>query len=75
MNIILSWYEIHTSVFAVCATHKRAVEAVIILPATTNFKDVGELMSSVHASEKVTNRQCLHMIVACILIVDYNFRV
>ena len=35
-----------------CATHKRAVEAVIILPATTNFKDVGELLSSAHASEK-----------------------
>ena len=35
-----------------CTTHKRAVEAVIILPATTNFKDVGELLSSVHASEK-----------------------
>ena len=58
-----------------CATHKRAVEAVIILPATTNFKDVSELLSSVHASEKATNRQCLYMIVACILIVDYNFRV
>ena len=57
-----------------CATHKRALEAVI-LPATTNFKDVGELLSSVHASEKATNRQCLYMIVACILIVDYNFRV
>ena len=40
-----------------CATHKRAVEAVITLPATT--KDVGELLSSVHASEKATNRQCL----------------
>ena len=49
-----------------CATHKRALEAVIILPATTNFKDVGELLSSVHASEKATNRQCLYMIVACI---------
>ena len=57
------------------ATHKRAVEAVIILPATTNFKDVGELLSSVHVSEKTTNRQCLYMILACILIVDYNFRV
>ena len=40
-----------------CATHKRALEAVIILPATTNFKDVGELLSSMHASEKATNRQ------------------
>ena len=58
-----------------CATHKRAVEAVIILPVTTNFKDVSELLSSVHASEKATNSQCLYMIVACILIVDYNFRV
>ena len=40
-----------------CTTHKRAVEAVITLPATT--KDVGELLSTVHASEKATNRQCL----------------
>ena len=54
---------------------KRAVEAVIMLPATTNFKDVGELLSSVHASEKATNRQCLYMIVACMRIVDCNFRV
>ena len=58
-----------------CASHKRALEAVIILPATKNFKDVSELLSSVRASEKATNRQCLCMIVACILIVDYNFRV
>ena len=42
-----------------CVTHKRAVEAVIILPATTNFKDVGELLSSVHASEKATNRHAV----------------
>ena len=40
-----------------CGTHKTAVEAVITLPATT--KDVGELLSSVHASEKATNRHCL----------------
>ena len=58
-----------------CATHKTAVEAINILPATTNFKDVGELLSSVHASEKAMNRQCLYTIVTCIRIVDYNFRV
>ena len=40
-----------------CATHNRAVEVVLTLPATT--KDIGELLSSAHASEKATNRWCL----------------
>jgi len=39
------------------ATHKRAVESVITIPQTT--RDVGELLSSVHAAEKCTNQQCL----------------
>jgi len=45
-----------------CGSHKRAVEAIITLPATT--KDVGELLSSTHASEKATNRQCLLKIIS-----------
>ena len=38
-------------------THKRAVEGIITLPQTT--RDVGELLSSAHAAEKRSNRQCL----------------
>ena len=42
------------------ATHKIAVETVITLPRTT--RDVGELISSAHAAEKLKSRQCLVII-------------
>ena len=38
-------------------THKRAVEVVVTLSQT--HRDVGELLSTSHASEKAMNRQCL----------------
>ena len=37
------------------ATHKLAVEAVLTLSQT--HKDIGEMLSSSHASEKAVNRQ------------------
>ena len=39
------------------ATHKLAVEVVITLSQT--HKDIGEILSTSHASEKAVNRQCL----------------
>ena len=36
--------------------HKEAVEKIVTLPATT--RDVGELLSRMHAQEKIENRQC-----------------
>ena len=36
--------------------HKEAVEKIVTLPATT--RDVGELLSDMHAQEKIENRQC-----------------
>ena len=36
--------------------HKEAVEKIVTLPATT--RDVGELLSGMHAQEKIENRQC-----------------
>ena len=36
--------------------HKEAVEKIVTLPATT--RDVGELMSGMHAQEKIENQQC-----------------
>ena len=37
--------------------HKEAVEKIVTLPATTT-RDVGELLSRMHAQEKIENRQC-----------------
>ena len=37
--------------------HKLAVEVVVTLPRT--HKDIGEMLSTTHASEKAVNRQCL----------------
>ena len=39
------------------ATHKCAVEVVVTLPQT--HRDIGEMLSTSHASEKVVNRQYL----------------
>ena len=39
------------------ATHKRAVEVVVILSQT--HRDIGEMLNTSHASEKAVNRQCL----------------
>ena len=39
------------------ATHKRAMEVVVTLLQT--HRDIGEMLSTSHASEKVVNRQCL----------------
>ena len=39
------------------ATHKLAVEVVLTLSQT--HKDIGEMLSTSHASEKAVNRQCL----------------
>ena len=36
--------------------HKEAVEKTVTLPATT--RDVCELLSGMHAQEKIENRQC-----------------
>ena len=36
--------------------HKEAMEKIVTLPATT--RDVGELLSGMHAKEKIENRQC-----------------
>ena len=38
-------------------THKIAVDLIEVLPCTT--RDVGEMLSSVHAAEKAVNRHCL----------------
>ena len=37
--------------------HKQAVEKMITLPATT--RDIGEMLSSIHSSEKEANHKCL----------------
>ena len=39
------------------ATHKRAVEVVVTLSQT--HRDIGEILSTSHASEKAVNRRCL----------------
>ena len=39
------------------ATHKRAVEVVVTLSQT--HRDIGEMLSTSHASEKAVNRQCM----------------
>ena len=39
------------------ATHKRAVEVVVTLSQI--HRDIGEMLSTSHASEKAVNRQCL----------------
>ena len=39
------------------ATHKHAVEVVVTLSQT--HRDIGEMLSTNHASEKAVNRQCL----------------
>ena len=39
------------------ATLKRAVEVVVTLSQT--HRDIGEMLSTSHASEKAVNRQCL----------------
>ena len=36
--------------------HKEAVEKIVTLPVTT--RDVGELLSRMHAQEKIENWQC-----------------
>ena len=36
--------------------HKEAVEKIVTLPAATT--DVCELLSGMHAQEKIENRQC-----------------
>ena len=42
--------------------HKEAVEKIVTLPATT--RDVGELLSRMHAQEKIENRQCFFKILS-----------
>ena len=39
------------------ATHKHAMEVVVTLSQT--HRDIGEMLSTSHASEKAVNRQCL----------------
>ena len=43
------------------ATYKLAVEVVlpVVLTLSQTHKDIGEMLSTSHASEKAVNRQCL----------------
>ena len=47
-----------------CASHKEAVEVIVVLPATTT--DIGEHLSHEHASQKLKNQQALYLIITCL---------
>ena len=47
-----------------CASHKEAVEVMVVLPATTT--DIGEHLSHEHASQKLKNQQALYQIITCL---------
>ena len=44
--------------------HKRSVELILTLPATT--RSVREMLCSTLAHEKVTNRHCLLKVISCL---------
>ena len=44
--------------------HKRSVELILTLPATTG--DVREMLCSTLAHEKATNRHCLLKVISCL---------
>ena len=48
------------------ASHQEAVKVVMTIPSTT--KDIGEQLSQQYSLEKANNREALHQILRCILL-------
>ena len=46
------------------ACHKEAHEKIFTIPATT--RNIGDLLSAVHAKEKADNQHCLLKILSCL---------